>query len=254
LFNLRVAAEHLGFHPHVRLLPDDGDPSLVAVVEVDHRHPGSVGLATLFAAIYGRRTNRRPFLDRTVQRSALADVAEAARAEGAMLRVFDDADEVARIVGLIHDADLADRTEPARTTERQAWVGGHGRDDGIPVRSLGPRPSDPRSTFRDLGQAVGAPRDHAVFESTPTLAVLSTLHDEPRDWLRAGQALERLLLVATIAGLSASFLNQPLEQDDLRWLVRSPTTGIGHSQMILRLGYGDEVPGTPRRPLAQIHR
>lgn len=91
---------------------------------------------------------------------------------------------------------------------------------------------------------------------SPPLRSLSSplAHDGPVDWVRAGQALERLLLEATRAGLAASFLNQPLEQDDLRRLVRSPRTGVGHSQMILRLGYGDEVPATPRRPVVLVHR
>ena len=254
LFNLRVAAEHLGFHPRVRLLPDDDDPTLVAVVEVDHRHPPPGGLGVHYAAIPARRTNRRPFRDQTIPHSVLAALGEAARAEGAMLRMSDDPDEVARIIDLLHDADLADHTEPARTTEREAWVGGVRRDDGIPAHPLGPRPSEPRTPFRDLGQAVAVARDYAAFETTPTVAILSTTQDQRVDWLRAGQALERLLLAATAAGLSASFLNQPLEQDDLRCLVRSPTTGVGHSHMILRLGYGDKVPATPRRPLAQVRR
>lgn len=254
LFNLRIAAEHLGFHPRVRLLPAEADPTSVALLEVDHRHPKPAGLDRFYAALARRRTNRRPFRDRTIPHSVLAALGEAARVEGAMLRMYDDADEVARIIDLLHDADLADHTEPARTTERQLWVGGGGRDDGIPVTSLGPRPAGPRTAFRDLGQAVGVPRDYATFEATPAVAVLSTLHDERVDWVRAGQALERLLLTGTAAGLSASFLNQPLEQDDLRWLVRSPATGVGYSHMILRLGYGDEVPATPRRPLADVRR
>lgn len=254
LFNLRVAAEYLGFHPRVRLLPDDHDRMLVAIVEVDHRHRKPGGIGVHYAAIPARRTNRRPFRDQSIPQSVLADLVEAARAEGAMLRVYDDSDEVARIVDVLHDADLAEHAAPARTTERQAWVGGRRRDDGIPVRSLGPRPSESRTAFRDLGQAVGAPRDYAAFESTPTVAILSTLGDERVDWIRAGQALERLLLAATAAGVSASFLNQPLEQEDLRRSVRSPATGVGHSHMILRLGYGDEVPATPRRPLSQVRR
>jgi nitroreductase family protein len=235
-------------------MPDTDDPTLVARLEVDHRHPQPAGLGGHYAAIARRRTNRRPFRDQPISSSVLATLGEATRAEGVMVRMYDDPDEVARIIDLLHDADLADHTEPARTTERQAWVGGRGRDDGIPIRSLGPRPSELRTAFRDLGQAVDVPRDYATFETAPTVAVLSTLHDERVDWLRAGQALERLLLTGTAAGLSASFLNQPLEQDDLRWLVRSPATGVGHSHMILRLGYGGEVPATPRRPLADVQR
>lgn len=55
-----------------------------------------------------------------------------------------------------------------------------------------------------------------VFETRPTLAVLSTAHDRRADWLRAGQALERVLLSATRRGVRASFLRQALEWPDLR--------------------------------------
>lgn len=247
LFNLRVAAERLGYHPRVRTLPDPNRPTLVARVDVDHRQHRPGGLGGLFPAIEHRRTNRRPFHDRRISASVLATLSEAARAEGAILRVYDDPQEVTRIIDLLHDADLVEQSDHARTSERQAWIGGRHRLDGVPLDALGPRPDEPRAAYRDLGRAVDTVRDHASFETAPTLAVLSTAHDGPADWVRAGQALQHLLLDATAAGVAASFLNQPLEHDDLRSLVRSPLTGIGHSQMVLRLGYGDEVPATPRR-------
>ncbi len=256
LLNLRVAAEHAGFHPRVRVLPEEAEPTLVALVEVDHRHrprqPGA--LDHLYPAIEARRTNRRPFHPRRIPTSVLATLTEAAAAEGAVLRVYDDPQEVTRLIGLLHEADLTEHGDPARGIENQAWVGGQHRVDGVPLSALGPRPTQRRAAYRDLGHSVGGVRDHAAFEAAPTLAVLSTAHDGPADWVRAGQALERLLLEATTAGVAASFLNHPLEQEQLRWLVRSPLTGIGHSQMILRLGYGDEVPATPRRPPDRLRR
>jgi hypothetical protein len=90
------------------------------------------------------------------------------------------------------------------------------------------------------------------FEQAPTIAVLSTLADQRADWVRAGMALERALLVLTRAGVSASFMNQPVELPDLRWLLRSPLTGVGHPQMVLRIGYGDTVPPSPRRALREV--
>ena len=248
LFNVRVAAEHLGFHPRVRMLPDPDRPALAAVVDVNHRHHRPGGLDALFPAIGNRRTNRRPFHDRRVPASMLATLIEAARAEGADLRAYDDPNEVARIIDLLHDADLVEHSDHARTSERQGWIGGRHRLDGVPLTALGPRPNQQRTAHRDLGHAVDTVREHASFETAPLLAVLSTARDEPLDWIRAGQALQHLLLEATTAGVAASFLNQPLEHEDLRFLVRSPVSGVGHSQMVLRLGYGDEVPATPRRP------
>ena len=254
LFNLRVAAGHLGLHPRVRILPDADDPTLVAVLHVDHRHTRSGSLGHYYPAVARRRTNRLPFRDRHVPPALVGRLVEGATIEGAVLRVYDDPAEVDRLLELLHAGDRADHADPARVAERQAWVGGPHRSDGIPVRSLGPRPSGRHTPFRDLGHAVDTVRETSDFESTPTLAVLSTVHDRPIDWVRAGQALERVLLEGALSGVSASFLNQPLEHHDLRWLVRSPLSGVGHTHMLLRLGYGEAVPATPRRPLDQVRR
>ena len=254
VFNLRVAFAHLGLRPRPRLLPDEANPTLVATIEVDKGQQGA-DLGRFYEALLARRTNRRPFQDRRLPPSVTANVSDAARTEGAALSVFDDPEEVARIVDLLNDADIVERAQPSRIGERARWVGEERREveAGIPSASLGPRPTQVRTAFRDLSLA-HIPRDHAAFETAPTLAVLSTTSDKPVDWVRAGQALERVLLEATAAGISASFINQPVEQDDLRWQVRNPLTGIGHAHMILRLGYGPPVPATPRRPVQEVRR
>jgi Nitroreductase family len=254
LFNLRVAADHLGFHPHVRALPSHADPTMVAIVGLDRRHSHAAGLAAYYPAVAARRTNRLPFHHRPVPLSTLASLAEAAGAEKAIMRIYDDPDEVSRLVDLFQAADLSERDAPAVRVERQGWIGGPHRDDGIPVRSLGPLPEDPSSPFRDLGHGVSVAREDDCFETAPTVAILSTLRDHRVDWVRAGQAVERVLLEATGAGLAASFMNQPLEYESLRGQVRSPRSGVGHSHMIMRIGYGDPVPATPRRALSAVLR
>lgn len=254
LFNLRAAAAHLGMHPRVRVLPDADDPTLIALVEVDHRHDRPGSLDAYYRAVWLRRTNRLPFRDRRIPVSVIGRLAEATTVEGAMLRVTDDEPEVARVVELLREADRAERADRARVSERHAWVGGHRRREGIPIGSLGPRPTRQDAAFRDLGYAVSTVRESATFEQATTIAMLSTEQDRPVDWVRAGQALERVLLEATLSGLSVSFLNAPLEHRDLRWLVRNPRTGVGHTHMLLRLGYGDPVPLTPRRPLDDVRR
>jgi nitroreductase len=254
VFNLRVAAAHLGYRPRPRLMPAPSDQTLIATLDFERRR-GAAELSRLYDAVPARRTNRQPFEERSLPPSVRATLGDAARVEGALLTVFDDPEEVSRIGDLLRDADVLERTEPARIVERARWIGDERQEEraGIPSESIGPRPLQLGSPFRDLG-GPGGRRDHAAFERAPTLAVLSTKSDKEIDWVRAGQALERVLLEATAAGISASFMNQPLEQDDLRWQVRNPLTGVGHAQMILRLGYGDPVPATPRRPVQEIRR
>jgi hypothetical protein len=91
-----------------------------------------------------------------------------------------------------------------------------------------------------------------VFENDPTLAVLTTAHDDRAGWVAAGQALQRVLLVATVEGLVATYANQPLEAPALRWLVRDPDQPIGFPQMLFRIGYAPAAPATPRRPVEDV--
>lgn len=96
------------------------------------------------------------------------------------------------------------------------------------------------------------PRQAGGFEPYPHLTVLTTAGDEPADWLRAGQALQRILLLATVHDLSASFLYQPTELPDVheeavpRWPWRE------NPQMIIRLGYGHAVADTSRKPPEEV--
>jgi hypothetical protein len=57
--------------------------------------------------------------------------------------------------------------------------------------------------------------------------------------------------MATIRGLAASPLTQPLETGDA-WLVRDPRAAVEYPQMIVRFGYSLPVPGTPRRPVSEV--
>jgi hypothetical protein len=61
------------------------------------------------------------------------------------------------------------------------------------------------------------------------------------EWLRAGQAMERLLLTAKARGISAMpFV--PLLRSAGAWQVIRERTGIEHPQMILRFGYAPAPP------------
>ncbi len=107
--------------------------------------------------------------------------------------------------------------------------------------------------MRDFGRTRPVSgRDRAAFEQVPQLALLGTSGDARADWLRAGQALERVLLQATADGLATSMTSQPLEWPALRWTVRDPVAGMGHVQMVIRLGYGPQGPATPRRPVSEV--
>ncbi|MFF2200406.1 Acg family FMN-binding oxidoreductase [Streptomyces sp. NPDC058145] len=260
LFNLRVAAAHAGLAREVRLLPDPAEPLLLAAVRPAPAEgrgvPDEDDLARLHPAIRRRHTSRHPFDEKDIPEDARAALRAAAAREGAEL-LFPGPWHVETVLDLVHDAESRDAVRPEGMEDLRRWTRlGPEADiatDGVPEYAFGPRMRDGRAPLRDFaGRRPVADRGTTAFEHNPHLALLSTPGDAPADWLRAGQALERVLLEATLAGLATSLTSHALESPDLRLLVRDPVVGRGHVQMVLRLGYGPFGPATPRRPVREV--
>jgi nitroreductase len=250
LFNLRLAVTMAGREPVVTLLPDGGQPLLCAALRLaGPARPGETD-SELYAAIPARHTNREPFSARPVPPGVRAELMEAARLEGAVLHLPGH-DETVRLLCLAADAERDLLADPGYLAELAQWTGGTRDRDGIPGASMGPRAPGGPTPVRDFAPYRQQAVRYAWFEETPQLAVLSTPGGTRADWLRAGQALQRVLLTATVRGISACPLTQPLETGDA-WLVSDPRTGSERPQMILRIGYGLPVPSSPRRPISDV--
>jgi nitroreductase len=251
IFNLRVAAASLGYGSDVHQLRDQRKPDLVA--EVDLRGPRAERLAALAPAIPHRRTNREPFTERRLPDEVRRLLEDAARTEAAELQWLERPSRRWWLQMATNDAVATDDRSTERTAERRRWVGGDREIDGIPSRSLGPLPAGGTTVVRDLAAtAADEGRIVADFEREPQLALLATKYDGPLEWLRAGQAMERVLLEATAHGVSTSLLNQVIEHEGLRWQINDPLGPWNRPQAVIRFGYGPPVPPTPRRPIADV--
>ncbi|MDH6132270.1 hypothetical protein P3T37_001655 [Kitasatospora sp. MAA4] len=253
LFNLRLAALHLGREPSVRLLPDGDDPHLVAVLDLSQpaADPQPYG-RDLYPAITQRHSSRQPFANRDVPDAVLGELMAAALDEGVALSPLEE-DGVRRVLSLTAQAERRTDADLARMAETRSWLRlEQPATDGIPQAALGPQDHEAHVPMRSY---TGRPsRDTAQsqrFEALPQLATLTTHADLPADWLRAGQAMERVWLLATVEGVRVSVLHQAVEWPDTRWGLRDPAEGPGHVQLVLRLGYGPPGSTTPRRPVAQ---
>ncbi|MFD7880351.1 Acg family FMN-binding oxidoreductase [Streptomyces sp. NPDC059766] len=257
VFNLRVAAAHAGWEPVTRLLPDPADPTLLAEVRLAGPTAADDDLAALYPAIRRRHTSRHPFTDEEIPQAVKDTLSGAAVLEGAQL-VFPGEWHVRTLLHLVQDAEGRDDRDSAAAEELSRWtrVGAPAAGqpgDGVPEETFGPRKRFGAAPVRDFAGRHPVPgRETAVFEETPQLAVLGTQEDRPRDWLVAGQALERVLLRATLDGLATSLTSHALEWPELRWTARDPESAMGFVQMVLRLGYGPSGPGTARRPVDEV--
>jgi nitroreductase len=250
LLNLRLAAVVAGRQPVLRLIPADTQRLLLATVRLAGPGQARPDEIELHAVIPERHTNRFPFSARPVPLGILAELTEAARLEGAVLHV-PGRQEAARLLRLAREAERDLLAQPGYRAELARWAGGDRDRDGIPGMALAPHDPAGAAPVRDFAPDRPGPVRYAWFEDQPQLAVLCTPSGSRSDWLRAGQALQRVLLTATLRGIAASPLTQPLETADA-WLVRDPGSGFEYPQMILRVGYGLPVPRTPRRPVSEL--
>jgi nitroreductase len=255
LFNIRTAIRAIGFNPRVWPLPHPSfSPLVLAVVQAEAGRPPTSAERDMYNAIWRRHTNRAPFTGERLADSVRAVLEQAADAEFASLRMLPDRD-CATVLDL---AEVA-ASELARDIDHQAelrdWIATGSDQDGIPAASLPPRPVRRPAPVRSADFEAAAPqawRPEGDYEARPQLAVLTTTRDEPADWLRAGQALQRVLLTATMHGVSASMLYQIIELHDVCGDAGPSWPWPEIPQMVLRLGYGPEPAATPRRSVDDV--
>ncbi|MQS16912.1 hypothetical protein F7Q99_33175 [Streptomyces kaniharaensis] len=253
LFNLRVAAAHLGREAAVRLLPAGEGAQPRAVLDLSAPTDWSQPLgADLYPAIARRHSSRQPFTNRDVPEALVADLITAAQEEGVTLGMLEE-HGVRRVLAVTSEAETRIAADVTREAETRRWLRLEPSYDGIPLAALGSHDRDARIPMRSF---TGHPPHHTTpaerFEALPQLATLTTHLDHQTDWLRTGQALERVWLLATVHGLRASVLHQAVEIPETRWRLRDPADGPAHVQLVLRLGYGPPGAASPRRPVEEI--
>lgn len=261
LANVDLALRVAGLLPALDLAPDGRLLHRLAVVRIAGGHATTELERLLVHAMPSRATNRHALDGSGVSPDVLAGLARVAESRGVEVVFVEDAAAyeafgvLARLAGRAQEGSVPQRHELRR------WVRpGDDAVDGVPysARGLGAaggrRLSLPVRNFDVDGRAARDAHLPGATADRPLLAVLATDGDGPRDWLRAGMALQRVLLAVTSAGLAASFVNQPVDDPAFRPRVAGIAGVAGHVQVALRIGVGAPVPPAPRRPVEDLLR
>lgn len=257
--HLVVAAMALGLEATVRLLPEEGDPDLVARIGLTAvAGPPSREDVQLAEAILHRATNRTRYAEGGLSAGALELLRQAVERQGAMLVQPREEDRITLDV-LVERAERELLSDEAYHHELEDWVFDPVRDgeraDGIPLAAIDPGPDRAeeipgRHFVPEREAVVPAPRD----PEHPVLLLLTTTADERGDWVRAGMALSALLLEGTELGLAAQPLGQVTDVAHERVRLRGDLHLVGVPQLLLRVGRARVESGlqTPRRPVEAV--
>lgn len=93
----------------------------------------------------------------------------------------------------------------------------------------------------------------AQIASSAGIAVFTSELNSKEHWIAVGRACQRFALQATSLGLKYAFINQPVEVPNLRNELSS-YLGLGGQRpdIVVRFGYGPDLPRSLRRPPEQL--
>jgi len=256
LFGLRLAVRSLGHRPQVELLPRPARRRPLARVSLGPAAPLTGTERKMLSAVPHRHTHRGPFAAEPLPAGLFARLQDDALAEGATLTEIWPGPARAELVALVAASGRRQDCDPQARAETRRWT--HAADsqarDGVPAHAFPATSSRragrlPQRDF-DLGRGLGLLS--AGGPVPPVTAALATQGDGEVDWLRAGQALYRLLLRAASQWVFASLNTQPLEDVAIRSLIRNRLALPGSLHMLLALGVSRTAHPTTRRPAADL--
>lgn len=256
LFGLRLALRELGYLPVVELLPDRARPGLLARVALGEPVPITDMERQMLAAVPHRHTHRGPFSPGPLPAGLLVGLQHEARAEGAALALIDREGQYQQLAALVAAAGRHQALDPIARAETRRWsrTPDSPARDGVPALAFAAaavsQPGRLRPRDFDLGRGIGLLQTGGP--PAAATAVLITAGDGPADWLRAGQAMHRVLTRAAIAWVFASLHTEALEMPAVRAVIRSRLALPGEAQMLLQLGLSRSTRPTARRPASEL--
>jgi len=260
LFTAKLALRSLGYVPETRILPDPADPLLIARLRWRRQAAPTSAEQRMFSQIPRRRTHRGGFEPVPIPPGLIEVLRQDANWHDAALRVA-ITDQARAVLAAITDrADRVERLDSAFARELADWAPppGSWRLDGVPTSAY-PAHQEPTSPYfagRDFGRGHGwglpLSTRIAPARSTGVVCLLTTPADDPAAWVNAGQALQHILLSATVCGVAAALHSQPVEVSWLRDAIRAQLGDGTYPQLVLRLGTVIQDAISVRRPASSV--
>jgi nitroreductase len=253
LHHARVALAAEGWSARVTRMPDPASPAHLARITAGGSQPVTAEATRLIEAVSRRHTDRRPTVDEPIAPELFESIRQAAVAEGAALHRL-NAGNLADLASAAAKANEVGEADPDQQAELAYWIGGKRGTTGIPDYALPAAMPQTNIPARDFGHPgtldVGTGHDHAA-----EYAILFGHGDTPADWLRAGEAMSALWLLATDRDVAVLPLSSVVEIPATREVLRRMLAGLGYPYLVLRLGKADPhrpAQPTPRLAPAQI--
>jgi len=259
LENLVIAAKYTGYDPEVEYFPA-GEPEECLLVTL--KHSNVTGDNNLFQAIPKRHTNRREYNKQQIPAADFSKIGSVPTKDGVTCLVLTEPDDIGQIIDLVREGNRIQMNDNAFMDEIISWIRFSDSEaekhlDGLTSRAMG-SPSVPgwlgRMFMRFFVSAKSQSKtDGKNIRSSSALIVIISEKNDKRSWVDVGRSFERIALTLTTLNIESAHLNQPCEVPQIKnQLQQHLALGSAHPQLLLRIGYAESLPRSPRRSVQQV--
>jgi nitroreductase len=254
LHHARIALAAHGWRAAVVRLPDPANEDHLASLSIEGAAPIGPGTELRAQNIRLRHTERRPVTGAPVTADEIRTITEAVESQGARIHVLRP-EQVFGLAAATGHAQDVESAEAQWQQELAQWTGaGRSPGTGVPDGVIPRIPPATPVPGRDFGRRGDLPVTNG-HDRPAVFGVLYGPGDGRLDWLRAGEALSALWLVAVELDVTVLPLSAPIEVPAARETVRRLLSGLGHPFLAVRFGHRavDDVAiaHAPRLPAAQ---
>lgn len=216
----------------------------------------------LSRAITQRQCTKAPFNGNPLGSDHLHVLRYAAQGNGVRVIMLTSNEQKETVIEFVNKGNIDQFSSHSFRRELKEWIRSNPREsllsgDGLAGITAG-KPSLPswlaRHVINWFITAKSQCRDDAEnIRSSAGVAVFVSEDDCKSAWVETGRCFERFALKATALKVRTAFMNQPIEVSELRssfehWLGLENE----HAQLIVRFGYGPQMPFSVRRPIDDV--
>lgn len=254
LENLVIAAKYAGYDPEVEYFPA-GEPDECLLVTLKRANAAEEN--DLFQAISKRHTNRREYNKKQIPAADLNKIGSVPTENGVTSLVLTEPGAIEQIIDLVREGNRIQMNNDAFMDEIISWIRFSDSEeelhlDGLTSRAMG-RSSVPgwlgRMFMRIFVSAKSQSKtDEKNIRSSSALMVVISEKNDKKSWIDVGRSFERIALTLTTLNIENAHLNQPCEVPQLKVkLQQHLAQGSAQPQLLLRIGYAEPLPCSPRR-------
>lgn len=251
-----VAAAHHGLHGRPETFPDGEGSKKPAIRLTFSAGQPDASLGTLFEAIASRRTDRSLYDGKPLtadEKKALTTL------DSEHMVVIEDTNAIKQIASLTEEGTTTTLSRADFKGELSQWVRNSWthKPDGMPGYAMGipalislmiPIMVKVAPIHKQEG-----PKARQQIASASLIVVITSKSDQPADCIGVGQALQKLWLEATLAGLAAAPHASAVEASaNIRERLQRAIGTSNLPQAVLRIGHSKHhnLRATPRRTVA----